>query len=95
MTAHPAWCDPQHCTVLGPNQFGVQRGGAHRSTLVDLGKEAEINGQRGPLTAQLQQASRTQYAPTVLLLATGGQPISLTLDPDNELGQLLAQALTG
>lgn len=93
MNDHPTWCHPAHCTVLGPNQFGVQRGGAHRSAPVDLGKEAEINGRRGPLTAQLQQASRTEHAPTVLLLSTGGHPISMVLDPGSDLGRLLRQAL--
>ena len=94
MNDHPTWCHPQHCTVLGPNQFGIQRGGAHRSAPVDLGKDAEINGRRGPLTAQLQQASRTASAPVTLLLTTGGQPISLVLDPADRLGRLLHLALT-
>lgn len=92
MTAHPPWCDPRQCTVLGPNPVGVQRGGAHRSRPISLGKDAEINGTRGPLTAQIQQASRTEHTPTVLLLSTGGQPISLTPDPGSDLGRLLRQA---
>jgi hypothetical protein len=93
MTAHPTWCDPNECTALDTSDLGVQRGGVHRSTVVDLQKIAEISSHWGPLTAQLQQASRPWPTPVTLHLATGGDPIQLTLDPHEGLGLLLAQAL--
>lgn len=93
MTTHPAWCDPQQCTALPTSDLRVQRGGAHRSALVDLDKDTSINGVRGPLTAQLQQASTSRPTPITLHLATGGDPIQLTLDPGSGLGALVLAAL--
>lgn len=94
MTApHPAWCDPRQCTALPASDLGVQRGGAHRSTAVEVGKDADIGGHHGPLTAQLQQASRPLPTPVTLLLSTGGDPLSLTLDPEQGLGALVLAAL--
>jgi hypothetical protein len=94
MTTHPAWCDPAECTALPPTGLGIHRGGAHRSTVMDLGKQADIGGTWGQLTAQLQQVAVNWPTPVTLLLATGGDPISLTLDPEHGIGQLILEALS-